>query len=263
MVSAKCVKIDSKRGKYLLKDGNGDERWVTRTQLKGVIGKQINIINLDKKTLHFKSGFGNYYELSSDNPSEKSKQVDIKSTLMGVRPDTLIGHNKITGEVVEACTSGNYDSLYITDYTRNISGDIRANTITFIGEQVLSHGGTLCRISCRKALVYNKCIIDSFSDEIFRGKVTVDALEIEMKHDYIDENTIFEMYYLLNASKVKNPRANLMGRLHLVLVHFEDLDLSEKLLLKNIKFACKCMHSIKKGMFLYIEQQFKDYKVNV
>lgn len=252
MVYAKCININKSKHKYLLKDNNGLEMWVTESDLREAIkANRICIINLDNNLqISFQSGLTNYSKLSADKPSENSEKIYKKSVVVGTAP-ILDDSGCIVG--------GTYKTLYITDYTRLLDDDIQAEEIVFIGEQSFkdcSSENYITNIKCNKAIIMNKCIMSN----LVSGPV-LNAKEIEIKHGYVDENTVLEVYDVLVASyynlDLYNPS---QYRINNIRVHFENLDTSK--IYNNIRRIYKAIEDNRAETFKKLRCLLYGHKKN-
>lgn len=238
MVYAKCIKIDRPNKKYLLKDGNGLEMWVTEKQLciAGLESK-IVIINLDSN-LEFKVDIDKYGLLSSDDEHDtNASTIHNKSLIMGTAPN--INKTRYKKVCIEG---GDYNQLYLSDYARILLGDIQVNTVTFTGGKELSSISKWhsTYIDCNKAIILNKCIMRNI---IGRGGVIIRANEIELNHDYIDENTVYEVYSILKEKRYELDEKN---NPKIIRVNFDKDDKLYNKIYKNIRNIYKLLIGTKR-----------------
>lgn len=210
MVYARCMKIDRPNKKYLLKDGNGLEMWVTEKQLCiARLESKIAIINLDSN-LEFRVDIDGYELMSSDDKHDTNAlTIHNKSLLMGAAP--IINKTEYNMACVEG---GEYNQLYLSDYARAYLDGIKADTITFTGGKRLISKKHNTYIDCQKAIILNKCVIKNIVS--YRG-VMLSADKIELNHNYIDENTVYEVYHILKKLEYELDNRS---RVRLITVNF-------------------------------------------
>lgn len=235
MVYAKCKRVNKEKETLDLIDNNGNEFEVPYIELDSAIkNREIEVINIVKELPNYRIvpfGIEGYHKLSSDSISQKTENIYSKSIVLNIDP--LIERANSDTKV---CKKSKYDKLYITDCTRYISGNIQAKEIVFIGDQSLINyywikSDESVIIKCNKAVIANGAIMSCL---IHRDHtpVKLEAKEIELRHKYIDENTIFELEYLLDCF---DSSINASDRLHFIHVHFESVNIDYDVLLNNIK----------------------------
>lgn len=249
MVYAKCVRIDRSKKKYLLRDHNGLEMWVKEDLLIIALRNgRIRITNLDDD-LNFKVDLDAYSYLRADTTSDEyTKELYNKSLLMGAAPN--ISMDSLTdGKVVPFVESGEYDQLYISDYTSVFRDDIRANTVVFKGEQNLinrSKSKLTTIINCSRAIIMNRCVMSNLTKSI---GIVLYANIIELDHEYIDENTVNEEFSILYKHKLQEDRLKKSwdGIIHIIVVHFDKRDVVYNKIYRNIRKIYNQLEKSKKS----------------
>lgn len=201
---ARCIKIeDIKEKKYLtLRFSNGSvnrfgECYVEESIINGSLELTNYIIGVGVvRNVNSVLNYSELYENDS-NIDEASHKAFIKSRLLNVCPLNPDG-------VIEGKS---YDDIIITDESNKITNSLRAKQITFIGKAPLdlARSQLPINIRCTKAIIMNAsvmpCIVPTLRYSI--GKVDLLSRNIEIKHDFIDINTVYEIYEILKH-KYKN-----------------------------------------------------------
>lgn len=254
MVYAKCIKIDRPNKKYLLKDCNGLEMWVTEKQLYTArLESKITIINLDSN-LEFKVDIDSYELMTSDDKhSTDALAMHNKSLLIGAAP--IINKHEYNMECVEG---GEYNQLYLSDYARVYLGDIKADTITFTGgKRLISKKHLNTYIDCQKAIILNKCVMKNIIG--WRG-VILRAKEIELNHDYIDENTVYEVYSILKEKKYE---LGDKSRIEIITVNFGKDTKTYNAAYRNIRKIYKSLIETKRSALNKVKELKSKCNLNI
>lgn len=200
MCYAKCIKINNNI--YTLKYADGSIKEVDEETVTHMISyrKVINLsYYIQKDAIDFyitRESIRNYTLLESKELSKESEDAYYKSKLLGmctsIKGSDIIQADKISSK-----------DLVITDRASILTHNIKANTITFVGNKPLVIDPAVnyerVNIGCKKAIIKNRCVFGL----LFSYPILLLSNNIYLSHEFIDLNTVNEIYELYHNITVQ------------------------------------------------------------
>lgn len=199
---ARCISVTTENNidYYTLKYDNGHiDKLGGRYILDNIVRDSIRILNIkineQRKLEVYKnlSSLENYEDLRVNIYDEKSHNTYIKSRILGICPadDSGVLYSRV------------YNNIVITDESNILKDNVRAKKVTFVGGNPLRVSADYFRmgrpsIVCAKAIIMNPCLMASILPGPYCNGVAIKSSNIEIKHDFIDIFTVYELYDLLD-----------------------------------------------------------------
>lgn len=218
MKVARCIKIEEEKGKkfYTLKFSNGSvgrfgDSYVESSIINGSLELTNYIIGVGiVRDINSLMNYSNLY-VKDNGIDESSHKAFLKSRLLNICPLNANG-------IIE---KKSYGDIVITDESNELESGITAKQITFIGKAPLKldRHESSAYIRCAKAIIMNPSIMPYIVPSLYGFGIHISSRNIEIKHKFVDINTVYEIYELLKYKYTNDIHEN---TLYKIKIYFDE-----------------------------------------